>query len=424
MSTNSGCCSGTTTTKCDSTIAELPRYYPRQLITPDDLTLEQNYFRDRMRRHNRLMHGWGVVCGAVVCPASTVNADGTTSFTPWQVKVQTGYILGPYGDEIIVDCCRTVDLRTSGVTGVTGQPCVDAPDPWCSQVFNAPSASNSYFIAVEYQQTMVRPVRVQPTGCGCSDTQCEYSRLQDGYQIGVLTSCPSCNACDPNLGSPQQLLNLPFGGIPACPDCACGPWVCLAKVTVSADGLGTIQQIDNNSCRRMVLSFSNFWWKSTSTDAGAPTITNVTDANGKTPAQLNANGIAVTVTVNGTNMEIGSNQPGSPQPIYSFGPGFSVTALGQTAVLQPNQTSVKLSVVVQTGTKAGFYNLTVVNTDCSVAVAAGVVQVMPTVVSGVIGAAAKGTPASAGGNAPVPVTPAVKRGAPAKPPASNAPKNG
>jgi len=85
MSTNNGCCGGTSTNTCDSTIAELPRYYPRQLITPDDLTLEQNYFRDRMRRHNRLLHGWGVACGAIVCPATTPNPDGTMSFVPWEV---------------------------------------------------------------------------------------------------------------------------------------------------------------------------------------------------------------------------------------------------------------------------------------------------------------------------------------------------
>src|SRR5260370_39362995 len=103
MNTKSSCCGRTPTTNtCSNTIAELPRYYPRQLITPADLTLEQDYFRDRMRRHNRLLHGWGVVCGATVCPVQIVNADGTVSYAPWQVQVQPGYILGPYGDEIIM----------------------------------------------------------------------------------------------------------------------------------------------------------------------------------------------------------------------------------------------------------------------------------------------------------------------------------
>ena len=224
MNTNTNCCGGgVTTTVCDSTIAELPRYYPRQLITPDDLTLEQNYFRDRMRRHNRLLHGWGVVCGALVCPVSTTNADGSVTFTPWQVKVQKGYALGPYGDEIILDCCRTVDLRTSGCSGVTGEPCIDAPDPWCSQVFTPPSTTNVLYIAIQYKQTMMRPVRVQPVGCGCGDSSCEYSRWHDGYQIGVLQTCPTCNACDPNVNpalTPSTVNSLISGEIPACPDCS------------------------------------------------------------------------------------------------------------------------------------------------------------------------------------------------------------
>jgi hypothetical protein len=364
MSTNTGCCGGTTTATCDSTIAELPRYYPRQLITPTDLTLEQNYFRDRMRRHNRLLHGWGVVCGALVCPATTTNSDGTTSFTPWQVKVQKGYALGPYGDEIIIDCCRTIDLRTSGVTGVTGEPCVDAPDPWCSQVYTTQTVSNVYYIAVQYQQSMVRPVRVQPVGCGCDDSSCEYSRLQDGYQIGILSTCPTCNACDPNVTVPTTQ-TLAVGPVPACPDCSCGPWVCLAQVTVASDGSGTIAQIDNSSCRRMVLSLCNFWWQSSGNASGsnATTITSV-KANGT----IIAGGSSVAVTVNGSNLPVGANTASGPQVNYSFGPGITaaVASSSSTGSQQP-ATSVTLSVTAQAGVTPGPYSLTVVNADCSIA---------------------------------------------------------
>ena len=60
-------------------IQERPRYYPRQLMTPGELTLEAEYFRDRMRRHNVYLHGWGVVCGALVCvvPAKPKVASNT-----------------------------------------------------------------------------------------------------------------------------------------------------------------------------------------------------------------------------------------------------------------------------------------------------------------------------------------------------------
>ena len=62
------CCS-TQGLLCDGGLLERPRYFPRQLISDVELTLEQQYFRDRLRRHNRLLHGWGVVCGALVCPS-------------------------------------------------------------------------------------------------------------------------------------------------------------------------------------------------------------------------------------------------------------------------------------------------------------------------------------------------------------------
>lgn len=363
---NANCCA-TSTNPCDSTIAERPRYYPRQLITPDDLTLEQNYFRDRMRRHNRLLHGWGVVCGGLVCPVTTTNADGTTSFTPWQVQVQQGYVLGPYGDEIILDCARTVDLRTTGVSGVTGEPCIDAPDPWCSQVFTPPSTTGVLYIAVKYKQVMTRPVRVQPVGCGCDNTNCEYSRWHDGYEIGVLQTCPSCNACDQGVLPPPGANTLATGDIPACPDCSCGPWVCLAQVTLSSDGSGTIQQIDNCSCRRIVLSLCKFWWQSTS----ALTVTGVTDAKGNpAPVQVTADGqTQVSLRVNGTNLETG------PGVTYSFGSGITVSVAGQTSTLQTGLSSVSLTVTAQTTANPGTYNLTVKNADCSVAIFANAITV-------------------------------------------------
>jgi hypothetical protein len=298
MKTNTNCCSASAS-PCDSSIAELPRYYPRQLITPDDLTLEQNYFRDRMRRHNRLLHGWGVVCGALVCPVPNPKVTGPSDqFLPWQVKVQQGYILGPYGDEIIIDCERTVDIRSSGTTGITGQPCLDAPDPWCSQIFVVPDKSVVY-IAVKYRQCMTRPVRVQPVGCGCDDTSCEYSRWQDGYEIGVLLQCPSCNDGPPSVGlNPDGTVSLdliPKGEEPACPDCSCGPWVGLAEINFDANG--NITKINNCSCRRLVLSFSRFWW---SCQGPNPTITQVV------PQTAAAGTSDLSVTVTGTNFRCGA----------------------------------------------------------------------------------------------------------------------
>ncbi len=384
MKTTSSCCGGnsTSTSSCTTSVVELPRYYPRQLITPDDLTLEQNYFRDRMRRHNRLLHGWGVVCGALVCPVPVVNDDGTTSYAPWQVQVQPGYILGPYGDEIVVDCKRTIDVRTQGVSGVSGEPCLDLPDPWCTQVFTAPPTDQTtFYIAVKYVQSMTRPVRVQPVGCGCSDSSCEYSRWHDGYQIGVMDQCPDCNITDANTPGPA-FLNLVKGDTPPCPPCDCGPWVGLAAVTVDSDG--TIAQIDNCSCRRLVLSFSTFWWKCTGTLSGIT----LSDPNNKvqpgSPFLIVAGDTKPTlIAVKGTNLDNDAT--------FTFGDGVKVTP-DNSQWSQGNQVII-LSVTADTDAQPGTRPLIVVNQDCSMALAANAISISPPPQAPVMGP--KGTKAAA-----------------------------
>jgi hypothetical protein len=229
-------------------VLERPRYFPRQLITPDDLTLEANYFRDRLRRHNRYLHGWGVVCGALV---GVVAASGGTSLEPWLVAVQPGYVLGPYGDEIMIDRRCEVSIRTTGVIGCGNGHQDLGADPWCQEVY-VDRGTDPVYVAVRYREFEVRPVLSQPAGCGCDEMSCEYSRFSDGYEIGILDHCPGSHVrpTDP----PSEGETVPN---PVCPACADSPWVVLAKVSFTADG--TITTIDNCACRRIVSSARDEW---------------------------------------------------------------------------------------------------------------------------------------------------------------------
>lgn len=246
---------------------ERPRYFPRKLITDAEMTLEQDYFRNRLRLHNRMLHGWGVVCGAIVCtvPKTTPEIDpacedgdahdddmpGDSPGTePWKVVVKPGYILGPYGDEIVIDCPQIVDVRKRCVDAVSPEPCGPVKDPWCSEV-HAEEQGGELFVAVRYKEFKARPVRVQPAGCGCDDTQCEYSRWRDGYEICMLTDCPDSHE------DPPSSSDLFHGPLRHCPECPPEPWVVLAKVTVDDNGTVTV---DNCECRRLVASFGCFWW--------------------------------------------------------------------------------------------------------------------------------------------------------------------
>ncbi len=320
---------------CDGCIAERPRYFPRQLITPSEMTLEQDYFRNKLRRHNRLLHGWGVVCGALVCPMPKADGNG---FEPWKVVVKSGYILGPYGDEIMIDCDRIFDLRTACLTGVTAEPCGERVDPWCSEVFVPRKPTDKLYVAVKYKEFMTRPVRIQPVGCSCDETQCEYSRLCDGYEICVLTCCPDSHKNPPNLD------DLFKGPNPECPPCPAEPWVVLAEVEV--DENGTVEKIDNCSCRRIVISFGHFWWKCKVVSC------EIDSVKGGEERKQGTRDIEIVVT--GKNF-----QPGATVDL-----GSGVNIVGDVTV-EEGKTKLKFKVDVAKDALVGPRTLTILNPDCT-----------------------------------------------------------
>ncbi len=97
-----------------------PRYFDRQQLRADDLNLGQSYLRERLRRHNRHLHGWGVVCGLQV----TLNPDD-----PYRAQIQPGYAVTPLGDEVEVAAPVTFDM-TAGAALCLGEhlPCPHPED--------------------------------------------------------------------------------------------------------------------------------------------------------------------------------------------------------------------------------------------------------------------------------------------------------
>ena len=50
----------------ESDSLERPRFFSSKLLRTEDLALEQQYFREKLRRHNRNLHGFGIVSGLKV----------------------------------------------------------------------------------------------------------------------------------------------------------------------------------------------------------------------------------------------------------------------------------------------------------------------------------------------------------------------
>lgn len=222
---------------------ERVRFFPRQMITADDLNQEQNYHREKHRMHNRLLHGWGVVCGCIV--GRDLNAA-----TPLGLLIEPGFVITPQGDEILIGSQATFDLGTC-VTQ-SSDPCV-VTRPCPPLAVRAPTFTTLY-LAVSYVECRTRPVRIAPLGCTCDEVDCEYSRICDGYQFSCLTTPPQsplkvecAELCNPNR---------PF----ECPRAPTTDSVVLATITLSAPAgtaSPTVTEVNMMENRQLLYSTAN-----------------------------------------------------------------------------------------------------------------------------------------------------------------------
>jgi hypothetical protein len=222
---------------------ERTRFFPRQLVGPDDLTQDQVYFREKARRHNRLLHGWGIVCGALV-----QHREGCV------LTVTPGYVLGPWGDEILIDEEVSIDVCRGDTLGPFD--CAE-PDPWCGDRPRLREGSTAY-LAVRYVERATRPIQAPGCGCGCNGDGCEYSRTRDSFEFGVLTELPESyrtKTTPPKVESITGCVGDPPRA--TCPPCPADPWVVLCDFQISG---GTVSSVDCDRHRRYVASFGSYWF--------------------------------------------------------------------------------------------------------------------------------------------------------------------
>jgi len=234
---------------CETDLVSLERtrYFARQLVGPDDLTQDQLYFREKARRHNRMLHGWGIVCGAGV----------TGGEEPCKVTVRPGYILGPYGDEIVID--RDVTFDVCSQEGAS-DPCGGA-DPWCTEVRSRRREGDTLYLAIRAAQCDTRPVRTTACSCGCDDAECEYSRTRDSFELAVLTELPEDYKRFEKITPLAELILLMrsltcIAGARRCPPCPTTPWVILADLELDGDN----QVTPAPTHRRYVASFGEYFF--------------------------------------------------------------------------------------------------------------------------------------------------------------------
>ncbi|MER7000541.1 hypothetical protein [Streptomyces sp. NPDC000410] len=189
----------------DEAARERPLWFTHQVVGAADLDQWNRWAIERMRRHNRVMHGWGLVFGTEAKVAKTTQGAPI----PGTVEVSPGLVLSPQGDEIALDAPVRVDVRGLGPAGGAGP--LD-PAHW-------------YFLAVSYDEQLRGEV---PKGCDEGTEGCEHTRAFECFRLGLLDTLPSV-----------YTLPTPTGDHPP-PPVTAEPWVVVAGVKVARSGTVTL----------------------------------------------------------------------------------------------------------------------------------------------------------------------------------------
>jgi hypothetical protein len=261
--------SGTTCTLCedDAPLARL-RYFPGQLMTAEDMRAEQDYFRMKLRRHNRFLHGWGVSCGLEVRlpqgnlaehPGSLTNLNSGPGGGS-KLWVCPGYAVSPQGDDIVVPEPVSIDIASGEQQP---DPCCEPwPCPPVTGVAANQQGRTRLWLAIRAAECLTRPVRIPATAvCGCDANACDYSRIRESFELKVLRALPKFHsdtkAADETWRAQLQGWRQTGGGqampVPPCPPCTDEPWVVLATLIVQATAQRSLDIVGISTVDRRVL---------------------------------------------------------------------------------------------------------------------------------------------------------------------------
>jgi hypothetical protein len=258
---------------CDYNNFKRVRYFHGMLMTDRDFREEQIYHNEKRKLLNRMLQGWGVVCGLGIKETSPKSS---------KIIITPGMALDCCGNEILV--CEDFEVDLKKETCICPDTSKDK-DP-CAEM-GKDEKECKYYVAIKYNEVPTDPVPVYTPSGGCEDKVCEYSRTREGFCIRLFKT-PPCHAVLPTDGLVEKIRECleenmtdedrvkclkkaleafhdSFCEEPyPCPVCCCecGPYVVLGSIDFSTTKckVTTISQvmISINDGRRYVLT-PMFW---------------------------------------------------------------------------------------------------------------------------------------------------------------------
>jgi len=140
-------------------VSERNRYFTGKFMAARDFAADTDYLLDHHRLHNRLLHGWGIVCGL------HVERHPRPECAPTWVVVTSGFALDCHGRELI--------LRRD-------------------TAFELPQRAGPYLLCARFTEEKVEPVPSLYSQGTCDPHHREFNRFRDGVDLVVADVTPAC----------------------------------------------------------------------------------------------------------------------------------------------------------------------------------------------------------------------------------------
>lgn len=175
QSSNCQCTAGG---RCSGSLPDNPscalNYHFGMLLGVDDLRAEQGFHLGQQRRHQRALHGFGVVYGYNI------------SFNPAKAELQVspGLALDPFGRDLSLEQMQCLSLPAWWLKHYTDDDFADARSP--ADGGRAPSdITFDADVVLHYRTCLSRPVPAIADACATTQADIAYSRICESVQLSL-----------------------------------------------------------------------------------------------------------------------------------------------------------------------------------------------------------------------------------------------
>lgn len=228
---------------CKIPYFERNNYFYGKLMTVRDFSAEQCYFNEKRWLVNRMVIGWGVVCGLDVKQKPIDPNDPSKGYDGKKAVVTSGLAIDCCGREILV--CEEQEIQL-----------IPEESECHKEKKEEQQREQELVICLEYHECKTEPIPLPPIACDQKE-KCEFNRIRDSFKISVIPLPKQISQPEPFCPQTEDekkkslhryLCDRLRKGCPKCPDPQC---IILAIVTVDKDG-NLKGKIDTCSHRKLV----------------------------------------------------------------------------------------------------------------------------------------------------------------------------